>query len=139
MQNNNYYKLIGTINIFGIYPDFVYPVFERNGKYYLQHSEDNIIDYFIEISKIKRLNMTRYLKMNFNTNINNNYTVGDNPIFAFQIDKNNIFISGIDDFIKFISCFETDDPVLSEQISEFIDNVNLRKILIKKKENKESN
>lgn len=139
MQNNDIYKLVGIINIFGIYPDFVYPIFERNGKYYLQHFQSNAIDSFIETSKSKRLNMIRYLEINPNINIKKIYTVGDKPIFAFQITKDNVFFSEIDNFVNFVSNFETDDHVLSEQISEFIDDFKQKKSLIKKKENKESN
>lgn len=140
MTNNNNYKLVGTINIFGIYPDFVYPVFENNGKHYFQHSENNIIDYFIEASKNKRFNIIRYSEIDSNMNIKDIYTIGDKPIFAFQTDKSNIFISELDNFIEFISNIETEDYVLIEQISEFIDEVNLRKIQTKKKKYiKESN
>lgn len=139
MQNNDIYKLIGIINIFGIHPDFVHPIFERNGRYYIQRFQNNAIDGFIEIYKNKRLNMMRYLEINSNINIKKLYTVGDKPIFAFQITKDNVFFSEIDNFVNFISDFETDDHILSEQISKFIDDFNQRKLLVKKKDNKESN
>lgn len=138
MEKNNY-RLVGIINIFGIYPAFVYPIFEKDGKYYLQHSEVNVIDCFVETSKNKRLSMVHYSEINPNLNIKNIFTIGDEPIFAFQVDKNNVFISEIDDFIEFINIFQTDDHVLSEQISEFIDEVKLRKALTKKKAKEESN
>lgn len=33
-SDGNQYKLVGTMNMFDIVPDFVYPVFESQGKYY---------------------------------------------------------------------------------------------------------
>lgn len=132
MKDN--YRLTRVINIFGIYPDFVYPIFEKDGKYYLQHSENNAIDNFIDISEKKRFNALPHLEIKPNINIKDTYTLGDRPIYAFQIDKDNIFISEINDFIKFVSNFQTDDHVLTEQISEFIDKVKLRKVISRKKE-----
>ena len=55
------YKLVGTMNIFGLIPDFVYPIFESKGKYFFQNSDNCLnIDSFDEIygeNNINRINL----------------------------------------------------------------------------------
>lgn len=48
---NNHYKLIGVINRFNINPNFVYPILEKDNKYYFQCISNNIIISFKEVPK----------------------------------------------------------------------------------------
>ena len=45
----NKYKLIGFINLFGVIPDFVFPVFENEGEYYFQHGNNDRIEEFEKV------------------------------------------------------------------------------------------
>ena len=45
------YKLCGYINLFGIIPDFVYPVYYRNGKYFFAHGDKFCIKRFFRVKK----------------------------------------------------------------------------------------
>lgn len=133
MQNNDFYKLVGTINIFGLYPDFVYPIFEKDNKYYFSCSKNNIITYFKEITKnLYKVNFLNTNCVKF-ANIQEKYPVGDKIIIAFQTNKNNFFISDINNFIPFINNFDTDDHILIEEIDNFLDEINLNNHQIKKK------
>ena len=60
-MKNNCYKFIGVINFFGVYPDFVYPIFEKDGKYYFQKTHNSMITSFNEIKDDLRINMIIFL------------------------------------------------------------------------------
>lgn len=134
MEDNNYYKFVGVINFFGIYPDFVCPVFEKNGKYFFQRLENGIVTSFKEIKEEIYLMMIRFLDVSKFKNINMKHFVGSKQIVAFQLDKNNFFIGDIDAVASLISTFETDDNILREEIDIFLDKVNRRNNSIKIKE-----
>lgn len=107
METKNLYTS-GNNNACNIYPDFVYLISKRGDTYYLQHSVNNIIVSFRETSK-ERINKIHFFDTTCNKvpDIKNKYLIGDEPIFAFQINKKNIFISNINNFITFIKKFET--------------------------------
>ena len=66
-NKENRYKLIGTMNMFGIVPDFVYPIFENNGKYYFENSYNSLeIDSFYEICEEKKISRIKPLTSSFN-------------------------------------------------------------------------
>ena len=54
-MNNNYYRLVGVyapVFIRPLYPDFVYPVFEKNNEFYFQDCNSNISDCDVNSMKI---------------------------------------------------------------------------------------
>ena len=135
MENNNYYyKFVGVINFFGVCPDFVYPIFERDSKYFFQKTNNTIITSFNEIKDNLRINMIRFLDKDTTKfiNIKDSYSVGDESVVAFQIDKNNFLISDVSYFVSFISKFVTEDHILIEEIGSFLDTVNRKKLMKKK-------
>ena len=124
------YKLFGTINMFGFVPDFVYPVFENKGKYYLQNSDNSTeIDSFYEIygknhiSRIKPLSPSLIKTIN----IKEYYTVGDEPLVAFQISEETFFIGTSDAFNEFIKNIKIENEILSESITDFQNEIKLAK------------
>ena len=134
MCNNDVYKFVGVINRFGVYPDFVYPVFEKNDKYYLEFCYDNFIHSFKEITEKKYIDKIRLFDECMLSNIKIVHFVGDEKVMAFQIDKDNFIVNGINDFSLFIKNFVTDDIILSEAIDYFFFNMNKENYKIKIKE-----
>ena len=56
ISDDGQYKLFGTMNMFDFVPDFVYPVFEKNGEYYFQNSDNSMeIDSFYKICGEKHI------------------------------------------------------------------------------------
>lgn len=130
------YNLIGVIFSLNECVDFVRPVFEYNGKYYFQYGKDGVITNFKEISKELKNRIALLNKIEISTNINlkKEYTVGEDPIIALRLDRKNYFLSDINNFIKFIEEYETEDEILKEEIDMLIDCIkrknNKKKILI---------
>lgn len=126
MQNNNNYKLVGIIDSLSDFPDFVRPVFEKEGKHYFQYGKNGIICTFKEIPKemSNRVLNLDDVKINTNMEIKEMYTLGDNPVICFRLNKDTYFISDIDNFVPFIKEFNTDDDILKEEIDYLIDGIN---------------
>lgn len=133
-MENNYYKFVGVINFFGLYPDFVYPIFERDGKYYFQKTRNTLITSFNEIKDNLRINMINFLDKETTKfiNIKESYSIEDEAVVAFQTDKNEFLISDTSSFVSFISSFVTEDHILIEEIDGFLDNVKRKKLTKKK-------
>lgn len=130
------YKLIGTMNMFGIVPDFVYPIFENNGKYYFQNSYNSLeIDSFYEICEEKKISIIKPLTSSFNKliNVKEYYTIGDEPLVAFQTSEEKYFIGTGDVFCEFIKDIKIDNEILSKSINDFQKEIKLAKSLKRKK------
>ena len=122
MQNTENYKLIGVINSYNTCPDFVRPVFKKDEKYYIMKGNLGQIDTFIEIKNEIYHRITRFEELIVSTNINLKllYQVGDMSVICFRLDKDNYFISDIDNFVPFIKKYQTDDEILKEEIDNFL-------------------
>lgn len=132
--DKNKYKLFGTMNMFDLVPDFVYPVFENSGKYYFQNSDNSIeIDSFHEIYGEKHINKIKPLALSFNASTKEYYRVGDEPVVAFQTDKENYFVGTSDNFNEFIQSIKIENDILSEIIFDFQNEIKSAKSLKKKK------
>ena len=133
-MENNCYKFVGVINFFGVCPDFVYPIFKKDDKYYFQKTNNTIITSFNEIKDNLRINMINFLDKDTTKfiNIKNEYYIGNEAVVAFQTDKNEFLISDTSSFVSFISKFVTEDHILIEEIDTFLDNVKRKKLMKKK-------
>ena len=131
MQEN--YKFVGVINRFGIYPDFVYPVFERFGEYYIQYSNLGTITDFKKIKKKYYLEKIKFLDYYLFDDIKDYYIIGDEQVLGFQENESDFFVGDLNKFSSFIKEFYTDDEILSEEIDIILDIINKKKLFIKKK------
>ena len=123
------YNLIGVISSLNECADFVRPVFEYNGKYYFQYGKGGIIYTFKEIPKEfkNRITLLNNINISTNTKIKKEYIIGDDPIIALRMNKENYFLSDIHNFMLFIKEYKTDDEILKEEIDTLIDCVNREK------------
>lgn len=97
------YRLIGTINILKNIPDFVYVIFEKNGKYYFENSEDSLeITSFEEVVGENHINMIeKFGDKKMLNNPNKEYHIGDEPVIGYQPTDKELFIGTIEDFFKY--------------------------------------
>lgn len=123
------YNLIGVTLSQNDCADFVRPIFEYNGKYYFQYGKCGIIYTFKEIPKEFKNKITLLSQINISTNtvLKKEYTIGDDPVIALRLDRQNYFLSDIHNFIKFIKEYKTEDEILQEEIETLIDCVNREK------------
>lgn len=108
------YKLVGFINLFGIIPDFVYPVFECKGECYFQHGNNDRIE---EFEKVKSDLCQQIIPLigSKSTTID----LSSNPIYAFQSEEENIYYGHTPDMKKYLATIKTDDSILSKEIHDF--------------------
>ncbi len=110
----NKYKLIGFINLFGVVPDFVFPVFENEGEYYFQHGNNDRIE---EFEKVKSDLYKQIIPL-----IDRKNTIIDldsDPIYAFQSEQQDIRYGHASDLIKYLLTVRTDDSILNKEIRDF--------------------
>lgn len=121
--------------MFDFVPDFMYPVFEKNGEYYFQNSDNSMeIDSFYKICGEKHIERIKPLTFSFNKliNVKEYYAVGDEPLVAFRTSEEKYFIGTSDVFNEFIKDIKIENEVLSEIIADFQNEVKLAKTLRKK-------
>lgn len=117
------YKFVGVLNLFDVYPDFVFPIYKKDDKLFFHNGENNRIFNFDEVTN-SVLDKIIYIN-NTDINIINNaksvyYYDTSAPVYAFQKDEHEIFCSDLEDMILFLSRFVTEDIILKKQIDLFI-------------------
>ena len=121
------YKLVGIFNMFDIIPDFVYPVFEREGKYFFQdaneegHTINSPIESFVQIkeSAIEKIKLlTDFVVCG---NKETDFEVGSKILHIFQIDKERLQIGTEEEMIEFATTYKTDNEVVAEQLNDFLE------------------
>lgn len=133
IDNEDNYKFVGIMNRFGVYPDFVYPIFENNGKFYFPKASNGIIISFREIKDVNYIKKIRFLDDFEFDNLYDYYDVGDEQVIAFQLNQKDFYISDLKSFVPFIKNYKTDDYILKEEIDVFLDIINREKNKIKVK------
>jgi len=134
------YKLVGALNIYEYTQDFVYPVFERDGLFYLIESKNNKIKEFKLI--INKNQLSKFYNFNSDnttyTNTKKLYIVGDKVPYIFQTDKNKFLVLDLKTCLDFIKTFNTNDEVLKIIFRNFINDnekylIKENKVLTKQK------
>lgn len=121
------YKLVGIFNMFDIIPYFVWPVFERKGKYFFQdaneeeHTINSPIERFVYIKEgaIERIEfLTDFVVLG---NKETDFEVGSKIVHIFQIDKEHLQIGTEEEMIEFATTYNTDDEAVAEQLNDFLE------------------
>ena len=122
------YKLIGSLDIFGVLPDIIWPIFEKDGKYYFQHCENYItIEEFAEMD----YKCEEVVMIEENYPVKRYYKLGDEPVVAFKLDNDNIFFGTFDEFNLFIKDINIEDEMLLERITRLQENAAMARKLKK--------
>ena len=120
-MSTDVYKLIGTLDVMEIYPQFSWCIFEKDGKLYSSNCEDEDfeINYFgivnMGFNKIKLINEENFKLLGLKTE----YKVGDDIPLALRRNKENYVIGDIKEMVDFLKSYNP---------KEDIDKNNLQKI-----------
>lgn len=111
MNKNCKYNLVGSVNLFGMIPDYVLPVFERNGNYYFQVSNlSGKIDTFVESSNtLKNCEINLLENSSLVNSFKNKYKVNDDAIIMYQMNEEKYFLGTFGEFSNFIDSQSTND------------------------------
>lgn len=133
MKEKNY-KLIGSICLFDNNPEFVYPVFENDGKFYFEHCEvTTVIDGFVEIKDEKHKALIQpFNEQDIISSRKREYNIGDSAVIGFRQDNLHTFFGSMDEFKKFLKTYSVTDPILLHQIKSLMDEDKKRKQYQKK-------
>ena len=116
------FKLIGFMNLFDIVPDFVMPIFEKDNKYYFEiGDEESLI--ITEFAPVKESAISEIVFLgDVKSNIvgTKELTLANEPIFAFQSSKEDVFVGTFEEMKEYLKSFKTDSDVLSEIIRDFL-------------------
>lgn len=116
------YTLIGTLNLLGIFPDFVLPVFKRGETYYFQDGENNIINRF---EKVKETAISRIVPILDNRHKAITINVYSAPIYAFQSDENHFVIGDAHHLCSFFKTYHSKNEILTKEINDFYHDVGI--------------
>ena len=132
----NKYKLVGCINLLGVVPDGIYPVYEKGGKYYggfanglesrttrieyFQKWRKDVLEYIVFIDDI--INDPNYSLVL--DSVKPYYEVGDESVFVHQLDNNEFYFGNPESFLKFLKEHKgVIDEVINSGIKEAIDDI----------------
>lgn len=116
------YKFVGVVNLFSLYPDFLFPVYEKDNELYFHNGTvDRIIDFdpLSESAKNKVifLDDKNYHIINFVETAN--YSKDSSPVYAFQESEEVILCSNPSYMFRFLVNYNTDDEILEKNITYF--------------------
>lgn len=137
MQESEKYKLVGVINQYGVVPEFVYPVFEQDGNYYIQDGADDFtIDCFElltdekSIKSIKPLNDFSVIYAEKKIT----FTIGENKLLGFDFGRNYLFLGDYNAFKHYVGNINMSDEFMKIEIPYYIET-NDKLLLEKQKKN----
>lgn len=128
------FKLVGTLNMFEIIPDFVIPIFIntqeeiedpniKNKSFYIQvgNDENDTILYFTDLNNYgpglkKRVSIFRGISI-YSVKT---YDIKSRPVYAFQHTETDIMWGNYSEMKEFLKKFQTEDENLQKQIQDFL-------------------
>lgn len=119
MGNNDTYTLIGSINLFDLIPNFVYPVFKKNGRWYFQDGSRNQIKEFV---LIKESVYSRLIPLHGGQFVYS-LKAGAKALYGFQSEPGLVIYGDSSYFREFFSTFNTDDVLLQKKIDSFLADI----------------
>lgn len=117
------YQFVGVINLFGLYPDFLFPVYEREDEYFFHNGDKNRIYNFdpITVSVRDKIVFLQSDQIKITDNTKKKYYREQDPlVYAFQKSPNEILCSDLTGMVNYLISFTTDDDILQKQIRDFI-------------------
>lgn len=120
------YKLFGYMDAFEVYPGFVCPVFERDGKYYFQSIDIMYVDEIISFDEIGDQVCLDLIKpfdkeKDILDEVDEFYFLGGRPVFVILDDNNNVYGANYSRFAQHLrdTDFHSDD--FKETVAYFLD------------------
>ena len=126
------YRLVGILNMFDVIPEFVYPVFEYEGNFFIQDRtnvnqilsfellmNDNLIKSIIPLNKFR---------ITF-PNQKVNYGDGDDVLIGFQLSEDELFLGTFEEFKKYAKELQIEDEFMKVEIPYYIEERNQRRLI----------
>lgn len=117
------YEFVGVVNLFNIYPDFLFPIYRKEDEFFFHNGKRNRIYNFDRVTESVRGKII-FLDCKdvciTNTSKNQYYFEHDTPIYAFQTNEKEILCAELGDMLKYLSLFTTKDTILEKQINRFV-------------------
>lgn len=109
------YKLVGYINILGIIPDFMYPVYLYNGEYFFSDGDIHKIREFKQIRESwkEKIVYLRETKLNIERN------VGDENIYIYNFDDIKIVVGEGSEIVNAIKNDIPKSNILKSKLQDF--------------------
>lgn len=137
-SNKSYYdsdfKLVGTLNMYEIIPDFVIPIFINtqekiedpnimNKSFYIQVGSDekDTIEYYTKLDNYgprlkQRVSIFREVSI-YSGRI---YDIESRPVYAFQYTETDIMCGNYSEMKEFLKKYQIEDENLQKRIQEFL-------------------
>lgn len=112
------FQLCGFINMFGIIPDFVYPVYLADGEYYLSNGDKNKIDSFIKIKEEYKKEVE--LLPEWYQQIRKK--PGSAQIYIYQYGYSDVYVGSGWELSKDLKNIEVENEILKKDLKKFLDN-----------------
>ncbi len=117
------YKFVGILNMFDICPDFVYTIFERDGVYFFQDTNEKTgkIKEFVPVKQ----DAIHLIQKSYNFKLskvpNNSFSIGSDALVIFQLDATYLQVGTIKELKSFLLTYETNDEFLNNEIQAFFE------------------
>lgn len=120
------YKLVGILNMFDLIPDFIYPVFEKDGQFYFHFGimEELKTEEFLPIKTEIHSKIVKFDNLKVNNSFEGEvFNLETAPVFGFQTSENEVFLGHFAEMKKFLETFEAKEVFLRNEIKDFIECV----------------
>ena len=118
------YRLVGTINLFDVVPEFVIPVFENEGVFFTQAKTNPLkieaFDFLLNPQMIRFIQPIHEFDNLIMPNKKFDYVEGDDAIIGYQDSEKELFLGDFEDFKKYINGKEITDDFMSIEIPHYI-------------------
>lgn len=117
------YKFVGILNMFEICPDFVYTIFERDGVYFFQDTNEKTgkIKEFVPVKHDAIHLIQKSDNFKLSKVPNNSFSIGSDALAIFQLDDTYLQVGTIKELKSFLLTYETNDEFLNEEIQDFFE------------------
>lgn len=133
------YRLVGILNMFDVIPEFVYPVFEYEGNFFIQDrtSVNQILSFELLMNDnlIKSIIPLNKFRITF-PNQKVNYSDGDDVLIGFQLSEDELFLGNFEAFKEYAKDLQIEDEFMKVEIPYYIEEMNQKK-LVKEENNYE--
>lgn len=117
------YNFFGILNMFNICPDFVFPIFERNGIYFFEDvsEETGKIKGFVPVKQDAIYLIKSSENFKLSKTLDSSFSIGSLALIAFQLSDSYLQIGTVSELKSFLSTYKTEDKILNDEIQAFFE------------------
>lgn len=131
------FKLVGILNIFELSNEFVYPIFEFEGKYYLQSNDSlNKIESFELVASTfnKLVKPIDAYELHYSGN-KMIFKIGDDALYGIEFTDSKVFLGTFKELKTLVKTTTFDDQYLAIEAPYFIKSTEKKILEMKKADN----